>query len=39
MSDALWSWTARQLADAIRLGAVSAREAVASSLERVQAVR
>ena len=38
MSEALWSWPAHRLAAAIRNGAVSAREAVASSLERVQAV-
>ncbi len=38
MSDALWSWSAQRLAAAIRHGAASAREAVTSSLERVQAV-
>ena len=38
MSDALWSWSAQRLAAAIRHGAVSAREAVASSLQRVHAV-
>ena len=38
MSDALWSWSAQRLAAAIRSGAISAREATASSLQRVQAV-
>ena len=38
MSDALWSWSAHRLAAAIRAGAVSAREAAQSSLQRVQAV-
>ena len=38
MSDALWSWSAQRLSAAIRSGAVSAREAAASSLQRVQAV-
>ncbi len=38
MSDALWSWSAQRLAAAIRCGAISAREAVASSLQRVHAV-
>ena len=38
MSDALWSWSAQRLAAAIRSGAVSAREAAQSSLQRVQAV-
>jgi amidase len=37
-SQPLWQWPAHQLADAIRGGAVSAREAVAATLERVQAV-
>ncbi len=38
MSEALWRWPAHQLADAIRRGAVSAREATASALARVEAV-
>ena len=38
MSEALWPWSAHRLAAAIRSGAISAHEAVASSLERVQAV-
>ncbi|MBL8348953.1 MAG: amidase family protein [Burkholderiaceae bacterium] len=38
MSEALWSWSAHRLAAAIRGGAVSAREAVAASLDRAQAV-
>jgi len=38
MSEPLWRWPAHALAAAVRSGAVSAREAVASSLERVQAV-
>ena len=38
MSDALWRWPAHQLTAAIRSGAVSAREAATSALERVQAV-
>lgn len=38
MSDALWRWPAHQLTVAIRAGAVSAREAATSALERVQAV-
>ena len=38
MSDALWSWSAQRLSAAIRSGAISAREATASSLDRVQAV-
>lgn len=38
MPEALWSWSAHRLAAAIRGGAVSAREAVAASLERAQAV-
>lgn len=38
MSEALWRWSAHQLAAAVRSGAVSAREAVVSSLERIQAV-
>jgi amidase len=38
VSEALWRWSAHRLAAAIRSGAISAHEAVASSLERVQAV-
>lgn len=38
MSEALWRWSAHQLAAATRSGAVSAREAVTASLERVYAV-
>ena len=38
MSEPLWRWPAHALAAAVRSGAVSARETVASSLERVQAV-
>lgn len=38
MSEALWRWPAHSLAGAIRHGAVSAREATVSTLERVQAV-
>ena len=38
MSEALWRWSAHQLAAAVRSGAVSAREAVVASLDRVQAV-
>jgi amidase len=38
MSDALWSWPAHRLADAVRCGAVSALEAAESALQRVQAV-
>jgi len=38
VSQALWRWPAHQLATAIRHGAVSATEAVADSLARVQAV-
>ncbi|MBL8346455.1 MAG: amidase family protein [Rubrivivax sp.] len=38
MSEALWRWPAHSLAAAIRRGAVSAREATVSTLERVQAV-
>ena len=38
MSDALWRWPAHQLTTAIRAGAVSAREAAVSALERAQAV-
>ena len=38
MSDSLWRWPAHQLADAIRHGAVSAREATRAALERVHAV-
>ena len=38
MSDALWSWPAHRLADAVRSGAVSALEATESALQRAQAV-
>jgi amidase len=38
MTDALWQWDAVELAEAIRLGRVSAREAVEASLERLEAV-
>jgi amidase len=38
MSDEPWRWSARQLAAATRSGAVSAREAVAATLDRVHAV-
>ena len=38
MSEALWSWPANRLTAAIRAGAVSAREAALSALDRVQAV-
>jgi amidase len=38
VSEALWRWSAHRLATAIRTGAISASEAVSSSLERVQAV-
>lgn len=38
MTDPLWSWPAHRLAAAIRHGQVSAREAVAASLARVDAV-
>ena len=38
MSEPLWRWPAHQLTAAIRAGAVSAREAAVSALERVQAV-
>jgi len=38
VSDALWSWSAQHLSAAIRNGAISAREAAESSLQRVQAV-
>ncbi len=38
MSDALWSWPAHRLANAVRCGAVSALEATESALQRVQAV-
>lgn len=38
MSEPLWRWPAHRLAAAIRAGAVSAREATLSALERVQAV-
>ena len=38
MSEPLWRWPAHQLTAAIRAGAVSAREAAESALDRVQAV-
>jgi amidase len=38
MTDTLWSWPAHRLAAAIRHGQVSAREVVAASLARVDAV-
>ncbi len=38
MSEPLWRWPAHRLADAIRRGAVSAREAATDALARVQAV-
>ena len=38
MTEALWRWPAHQLAAGIRNGAISATEAVASSLARVEAV-
>jgi amidase len=38
MSDDLWRWSAHQLAAATRSGAVSAREAVTATLDRVHAV-
>lgn len=38
MSEDLWRWRAHQPAAAVRNGTVSAHEALASSLERVQAV-
>jgi amidase len=38
MQDALWAWDAVDLAPAIRTRAISAREAVAASLDRLAAV-
>jgi len=38
MNDPLWRWSAHELAAAIRGGAISAREATQSALERVHAV-
>jgi amidase len=38
MSDELWRWDAARLAEAIRLGLISSREAVSASLERLAAV-
>ena len=38
MSEPLWRWPAHRLTGAIRAGAVSAREATVSALDRVQAV-
>jgi amidase len=38
MSEPLWRWPAHALAAAVRNGAVSAREALASTLDRVHAV-
>jgi len=38
MSEPLWRWPAYRLTAAIRAGAVSAREAAVSALDRVQAV-
>jgi len=38
MSDELWRWDAVDLAEAIRLGKVSSREAVAACLKRLEAV-
>ena len=38
MTEPLWHWPAHRLADAIRHGAISAREAVQSSLGRLDAV-
>ncbi len=38
MSEPLWRWPAHRLTAAIRAGAVSAREAAVSALDRVQAV-
>lgn len=38
MSEPLWRWPAHRLTAAIRAGAVSAREAAMSALDRVQAV-
>ncbi len=38
MSDELWRWDAARLAEAIRLGRISSREAVSASLKRLDAV-
>jgi amidase len=38
MTEPLWQWPAHRLADSIRQGAVSARDAVVSCIERVHAV-
>jgi amidase len=38
VGDELWRWDAARLAEAIRLGRISSREAVAASLERLAAV-
>lgn len=38
MGDELWRWDAARLAEAIRLGRISSREAVSASLERLAAV-
>jgi amidase len=38
MTDELWRWDASRLAEAIRLGRISSREAVSASLERLAAV-
>ena len=38
MSDELWRWDATQIAEAIRLGRISSREAVSASLDRLAAV-
>jgi amidase len=38
MSDELWRWDAVRLAEAIRLGRISSREAVSASLARLDAV-
>lgn len=38
MGDELWRWDAARLAEGIRLGRISSREAVSASLERLDAV-
>jgi len=38
MGDELWRWDAARLAEAIRLGRISSREAVSATLERLAAV-
>ena len=38
MNDELWRWDATQIAEAIKLGRISSREAVSASLERLAAV-